>query len=120
MAFVRLDEASPRPWVMLSAGAGKTDFINVLGPVYHYTKSDRGESTSVLWPIWHQFDGPQRESWSLFPLLARDHTLDEEGEFQIDHVESGETVGDVLRYVGYHRGQLMKRIRRRTEQALRE
>ncbi|RMG18146.1 MAG: biosynthetic arginine decarboxylase [Planctomycetota bacterium] len=47
-------------------------------------------------------------------------TLGEAGRFEIDHVESGETVGDVLRYVGYHRGQLMKSIRTRTEQALRE
>ena len=47
-------------------------------------------------------------------------TLDDDGNPQIDHVEAGETVADVLRYVGYHRNQLLARVRRLTEQALRD
>ena len=47
-------------------------------------------------------------------------SIDSEGQVSVDHVESGETVDDVLRYVGYSRNQLLSRIRRLTEQALRE
>ncbi len=47
-------------------------------------------------------------------------SIDAEGQVSVDHVESGETVDDVLRFVGYHRNQLLGRIRRLTEQALRE
>jgi arginine decarboxylase len=42
------------------------------------------------------------------------------GVQRIEHVESGETVADVLRYVGYQRSQLLTRVRRLTEQALRD
>ena len=47
-------------------------------------------------------------------------TVDDDGHPRVDHVESGETVADVLRFVGYHRNHLLTRVRRLTEQALRD
>lgn len=41
-----------------------------------------------------------------------------DGNYTIAAVETGETVTDVLRYVGYDRNMLLARVRRMTEQAL--
>lgn len=46
-------------------------------------------------------------------------SVEPSGGYRIDGVEQGETVADVLKYVGYHRTQLVARIRRATEDALR-
>lgn len=43
---------------------------------------------------------------------------DGEGGYTIDHVVPGDTVTDVLRYVGYERRALIARIRRASERAL--
>ncbi len=43
-----------------------------------------------------------------------------DGGYQIDHVVTGDTVDDVLRYVGYHRKELVAKVRQLAEQALRE
>ena len=45
--------------------------------------------------------------------------LAEEGGYHIDHVLTGDTVTDVLKYVSYDRDDLMARLRRATEVALR-
>ncbi len=44
---------------------------------------------------------------------------DEDGSYRIDHVLEGDTVTEVLGYVGYHRGELVTRVRLACEQALR-
>ncbi len=46
-------------------------------------------------------------------------SLDADGGYRLDEVVTGDTVTDVLEYVGYHRGELMARLRRSTEVALR-
>ncbi len=43
---------------------------------------------------------------------------DGKGSYTIDHVVAGDTVTDVLRYVGYERRSLIARIRRASERAL--
>ncbi len=43
-----------------------------------------------------------------------------DGNYTLAGVEAGETVTDVLRYVGYDRNQLIARVRRLTEKALEE
>ena len=45
---------------------------------------------------------------------------DDSGGYQIDEVVVGDTVTDVLRYVSYSRRDLLARVRRFSEQALRE
>jgi len=45
--------------------------------------------------------------------------LDEGGGYHIDHVLTGDTVTDVLRYVSYDRDDLVARVRRAAERALR-
>jgi arginine decarboxylase len=46
-------------------------------------------------------------------------TLGEAGEYHIDHVVLGDTVTEVLKYVCYDRDDLLARVRRSTEAALR-
>jgi arginine decarboxylase len=46
-------------------------------------------------------------------------TLDEGGGYRIEHVETGDTVTDVLRYVSYNRDELVQRVRRAAEDAMR-
>ena len=46
-------------------------------------------------------------------------SLDPDGGYQIDHVVTGDTVTDVLRYVRYAREDLVARVRRFAEMALR-
>jgi arginine decarboxylase len=46
-------------------------------------------------------------------------TLDEGGGYRIEHVETGDTVTDVLRYVSYSRDELVQRVRRAAEDAMR-
>ena len=61
-AFARLDEASPRPWVMLSAGAGKTDFINVLRHAYAAGASGYLAGRAIWWDAFQRF--PDLEAFS--------------------------------------------------------
>lgn len=44
--------------------------------------------------------------------------LDDDGGYRIDHVVNGDTVADVLAYVGYERRDLVARVRRAVESAL--
>ena len=46
-------------------------------------------------------------------------TLGDDGEYHIDHVVLGDTVTEVLKYVCYDRDDLLARVRRSTEAALR-
>ncbi|MEA2600754.1 MAG: arginine decarboxylase [Acidobacteriota bacterium] len=46
-------------------------------------------------------------------------SLDEEDDYRIEGVVSGDTVTDVLRYVRYNRDELVAKVRRATEAALR-
>jgi arginine decarboxylase len=46
-------------------------------------------------------------------------TIAEGGGYHIDHVLTGDTVTDVLEYVSYDRGDLVARVRRAAEKALR-
>jgi len=46
-------------------------------------------------------------------------SLGEEGEYHIDHVLTGDTVNDVLRYVSYDPADLISSVRRFSERALR-
>jgi arginine decarboxylase len=46
-------------------------------------------------------------------------SLDEGGGYRIEHVVAGDTVTDVLKYVGYSREDLVARVRRFSENALR-
>ena len=46
-------------------------------------------------------------------------SLDEEDDYRIEGVVNGDTVTDVLRYVRYDRGELVAKVRRATEAALR-
>ena len=46
-------------------------------------------------------------------------SLGEDGGYLIDHVLAGDTVSDVLKYVSYDRDDLVARVRRATETALR-
>jgi arginine decarboxylase len=46
--------------------------------------------------------------------------LDDEGDYQIEHLVVGDDVKDVLSYVQYDRGQLIERVRKLIENALRE
>ncbi len=46
-------------------------------------------------------------------------SLGEGGEYHIDHVLTGDTVSDVLRYVSYDRADLIAQVRRFAEKALR-
>ena len=47
-------------------------------------------------------------------------SLDDEGNYSIDHVIEGDTVADVLRYVQYSKGDLVKLVRRSAEKAMKE
>ncbi|MFH0901332.1 MAG: biosynthetic arginine decarboxylase [Pseudomonadota bacterium] len=46
-------------------------------------------------------------------------SLEEEGGYRIDHVVAGDTVTDVLKYVSYSKDDLLARVRRAAESALR-
>jgi arginine decarboxylase len=45
-------------------------------------------------------------------------SLDKDGEYQLDHVIQGDTVGEVLSYVEYDRLELFRRVRRVAENAV--
>jgi len=47
-------------------------------------------------------------------------TLDEQGNYAVEHVVEGDEVRDVLRYVQYDEGTLTEKVRRTVEQALRD
>jgi arginine decarboxylase len=47
-------------------------------------------------------------------------SLDDEGNYSIDHVIEGDTVSDVLRYVQYTKGDLVKLVRRAAERAMKD
>ena len=47
-------------------------------------------------------------------------TLDEQGNYAVEHVVEGDEVRDVLRYVQYDEGTLAEKVRRTVEQALRD
>lgn len=47
-------------------------------------------------------------------------SLDEDGNYRIDHVIEGDTVTDVLKYVQFAKGDLVRLVRRATEHALKE
>jgi arginine decarboxylase len=47
-------------------------------------------------------------------------SLDDDGNYRIDHVIEGDTVSDVLNYVQYSKSDLVKRVRRASEKALKE
>ncbi|HNC95502.1 MAG TPA: biosynthetic arginine decarboxylase, partial [Myxococcota bacterium] len=47
-------------------------------------------------------------------------SLDDEGNYSIDHVIEGDNVSDVLRYVQYTKGDLVKLVRRAAEKAMKE
>ena len=47
-------------------------------------------------------------------------SLDEDGNYSIDHVIEGDTVTDVLKYVQFAKGDLVRLVRRATEHALKE
>jgi arginine decarboxylase len=46
--------------------------------------------------------------------------LDEDGSYRVEHVVEGDSVAEVLQYVQYNRQDLIARVRRATELALRE
>ena len=46
-------------------------------------------------------------------------SLDDDGEYRVDHVAPGDTVQEVLDYVSYSREDLVHRVRRFSEEALR-
>jgi arginine decarboxylase len=45
--------------------------------------------------------------------------LSDDGGYEIENVVPGDTVSEVLRYVGFHRGDVMARVRRRLEASIR-
>ncbi|MEN9785278.1 MAG: hypothetical protein RLZZ299_542 [Pseudomonadota bacterium] len=47
-------------------------------------------------------------------------SLDEDGNYRIDHVVEGDTVTDVLKYVQFGKADLVRAVRRATELALKE
>ena len=47
-------------------------------------------------------------------------SLDDEGDYVIDHVVEGDSVSEVLRYVGYQSEDLVARVRRGLETAIRQ
>jgi arginine decarboxylase len=47
-------------------------------------------------------------------------SLDEDGNYSIDHVVEGDTVADVLKYVQFSKSDLVRLVRRATETALKE
>jgi len=47
-------------------------------------------------------------------------SLDDDGRYLVEHVVEGDEVGDVLRYVQYDEGQLVEKVRRTVERALRD
>jgi arginine decarboxylase len=47
-------------------------------------------------------------------------SLDEDGNYRIDHVIEGDTVTDVLKYVQFTKSELVRLVRRATELALKE
>lgn len=47
-------------------------------------------------------------------------SMDDDGNYSIDHVIEGDTVSDVLRYVQYTKADLVKSVRRATERALKD
>ncbi len=47
-------------------------------------------------------------------------SLDEDGQARIDEVIKGDTVREVLRYVQFSADELMRSMRKRVEQALRQ
>ncbi len=47
-------------------------------------------------------------------------SLDNDGKYSIDHVIEGDTVTDVLKYVQFAKADLVRLVRRATEQALKE
>jgi arginine decarboxylase len=47
-------------------------------------------------------------------------SLDESGNYGIDHVIEGDTVSDVLKYVQFNKSDLVRLVRRATENALKE
>jgi arginine decarboxylase len=47
-------------------------------------------------------------------------SLDEDGNYRIDHVIEGDTVTDVLKYVQFSKNDLVRQVRRATEIALKE
>jgi arginine decarboxylase len=46
-------------------------------------------------------------------------SLGDDGDYEIDEVEPGDTVADALQYVSYNRRDLLDRVRRSVETALR-
>ncbi|MDA8019901.1 MAG: biosynthetic arginine decarboxylase [Thermoanaerobaculia bacterium] len=46
-------------------------------------------------------------------------TIDDEGEYEIEHFVPGDSVTEVLRYVEYQREDLIAKVRRRAERAIR-
>ncbi|MDF1798502.1 MAG: hypothetical protein P1V81_04950 [Planctomycetota bacterium] len=50
--------------------AGETTWLNVLGPVYHRSRSGDDQSTHLLWPFAHWSDGTGGSDWYLWPLLG--------------------------------------------------
>ena len=52
------------------------------------------------------------------PRYLRQH-LDEDGEYSIDHVIKGDTFREVLAYVQYSAEELLARLRRDVERAVR-
>src|SRR5262249_4722991 len=46
-------------------------------------------------------------------------SLDEIGGYRVEHVLTGDTVTDALKYVGYDRDDVVARVRRAVENALR-
>lgn len=54
-AFARLDEASARPWVMLSAGARPDEFLNVLHHAYAVGASGYLAGRAIWWDGFQRF-----------------------------------------------------------------
>jgi tagatose 1,6-diphosphate aldolase len=54
-AFARLDEASNRPWVMLSAGAGQPEFLRVLRYAYAAGASGYLAGRAIWWDGFQRF-----------------------------------------------------------------
>ncbi len=60
--------------------AGRTTFVNVLGPLYHQERRDESYSTHLLWPLISHYTSPTYQGLDVWPLFGRSTRMDSEGE----------------------------------------
>ncbi|MCA8943824.1 MAG: hypothetical protein KDB80_14775 [Planctomycetes bacterium] len=71
---------------------GTTRQLNVLGPVFHSSRSDDGHAIAVLWPLFRYHESKTASGWSLWPLHGREARRDAESD-QVEQIRSWSLAG---------------------------